>query len=320
LGDRPTVRLSVDTRMLGRLVQRMDPESRLLRAWPLKGGISARMTALEIERADGRTQSLIVRQPGEASVTRNPKAAADQFNVLRILSAAGLPVQTPYYLDEAGEILPTPYLVIEYIAGEPVLTPSDIDDFVQQLAAQLAAIHSLQGSWADLSFLPRQAERLAQMFAARPANLDASSVEGRVRMTLESVWPLPETNDPVLLHGDFWPGNIIWRGGRIAAVIDWEEAELGDRLSDVAITRLDILWAFGVAAMNDFTARYRAMTSVDLVDLPYWDLYAALRPISNIAEWAAVYPDLGRTDITEETMREGHRRFVAQAFEKLSAL
>src|SRR5207245_5037921 len=102
----------------------------------------------------------------------------------------------------------------------------------------------------------------------------------------------------VLLHGDFWPGNIIWRDGRIAAVIDWEEAELGDRLSDVAITRLDILWAFGVDAMHDFTARYRAMTSVDLVNLPYWDLYAALRPVSNIAEWAAVYPDLGSTDIT----------------------
>jgi aminoglycoside phosphotransferase (APT) family kinase protein len=277
------------------------------------------MTGFEIERSDGRTQSLIVRQLGEATLERNPEAAADQFNLLRLLSAAGLPVQTPHHLDQSGEILPTPYLVIDYIEGEPVLTPSDLDDFVQQLAAQLATIHRLRGSWADLSFLPKQAERLAQILAARPAKLDVSSVERRIRKTLEPIWPLPRTNEPVLLHGDFWPGNVIWREGRIAAVIDWEEAELGDRLSDVAITRLDLLWAFGVDAMHDFTARYQAMTSVDLMNLPYWDLYAALRPISNIAEWAAVYPDLGRTDMTEETMREGHRRFVAQAFEKLSA-
>lgn len=136
---------------------------------------------------------------------------------------------------------------------------------------------------------------------------------------MEPVWPLSQTNEPVLLHGDHWPGNILWRDGRIAAVIDWEDAALGDPLDDVAISRLEILWAFGIEAMQDFTARYRAMTAVDFVNLPYWDLYAALRPASKIAEWAEGWPEWGRTDITEATMREGHRRFIAQAVEKLSA-
>jgi aminoglycoside phosphotransferase (APT) family kinase protein len=151
----------------------------------------------------------------------------------------------------------------------------------------------------------------------RPSTLDDPLEEGRIRKALEPVWPLPPAHEPVLLHGDFWPGNILCREGRIAAVIDWEEAKLGDRLSDVAMSRLDLLWAFGIDAMRDFTAHYRAMTAVDLVNLPYWDLYAALRPVSNIAEWAGAWSELGRTDITEASMRAGHKEFITQAFEKL---
>jgi aminoglycoside phosphotransferase (APT) family kinase protein len=122
-----------------------------------------------------------------------------------------------------------------------------------------------------------------------------------------------------LLHGDLWPGNIIWREGRIAAVIDWEEAELGDPLYDVSITRLDLLWAFGIDAMDHFTAHYQAMTGAEFTHLPYWDLCAALRPAGNIGQWAEAYPDLGRPDITAESMRQGHRAFITQAFERLPA-
>lgn len=47
------------------LVHKMDPRSKLLRAWPLTGGGSAQITALEILRSDGRTDKMIVRRHGE---------------------------------------------------------------------------------------------------------------------------------------------------------------------------------------------------------------------------------------------------------------
>ena len=107
------------------------------------------------------------------------------------------------------------------------------------------------------------------------------------------------------------------------AVIDWEDAKLGDPLADLATSRLDILWIFGRDAMQEFTRHYQsimhrsALTS-DFTNLPYWDLSAALRPASAIAEWAAVYPPWGRADITEKTMREGHKWFITQAFRALA--
>jgi aminoglycoside phosphotransferase (APT) family kinase protein len=114
-----------------------------------------------------------------------------------------------------------------------------------------------------------------------------------------------------LLHGDFWPGNVLWKDGQLVGIIDWEDAALGDPLADVANSRLEMLWAFGIDAMQSFTRQYQAMTTIDFINLPFWDLCAALRPAAKFAEWAA-------DDATEKTMRERHRWFIAQAFKKLS--
>ena len=57
----------------------------------------------------------------------------------------------------------------------------------------------------------------------------------RIRDMLASAWPFPRPNPPALLHGDYWPGNILWKDGRLAAVIDWEDACLGDPLVDLAM-------------------------------------------------------------------------------------
>ncbi|HYN89206.1 MAG TPA: phosphotransferase [Ardenticatenaceae bacterium] len=298
--------------MFERVVQRIDPHSRLLRAWELKGGVSARVTALEIERPDGHRKKLVVRQHGDADLRQNPRVAADEFKLLQILQSAGLPAPAPYHLDESGEVFSTPYVVVEYIEGEPVFASSGEGDLVRELAAHLARIHNMDCSALDLSFLPRQEDRCAAALRERPAEVDASLDEGRIRDALESVWPLPRRNKSVLLHGDFWPGNILWRDGQLVGIIDWEDAALGEPLSDLANSRLEILWAFGSDAMLSFTERYSSLTGIDLTNLPYWDLWAALRPIPKLGDW-------GVDAVVEQAMREGLRSFIAQALEDAAA-
>ena len=34
--------------------------------------------------------------------------------------------------------------------------------------------------------------------------------------------------ESVLLHGDPWPGNLLWIGDRCVGLIDWKEAGVGD--------------------------------------------------------------------------------------------
>ncbi len=266
-----------DYHALTRVARRIHPHAELLRTWMLTGGISAQMTALEIALPDGQTRKLIVRQPGEGTLRENPQAAADEFRLLHILQHAGLNVPAPYYVDESGSILPTPYLVIEWIDGQTDLAPADVPDYARQMGEQLAAIHRVDAAAFDLSFLPQR---------------EAGTT---------------------LLHGDFWPGNLLWRDGKLVAVVDWEAAMLGDPLADVGITRLDICMIFGGEAMAAFTAAYRTANPIDFSRLPFWDMRAAERAAPDLARWAAAYPALGRPDITAQTMQAAHSWFVEQA-------
>lgn len=294
------------------LARRLFPRGVLLRAWPLQGGVSARMTALEIEDEAGSVQKVIVRQHGPADRARNPDIAHDEFLLLTALHAAGLPSPAPLDFDETGELLGGPGVVIEYIEGETDFAPAHRDDYLQQFAAQLARIHRVDVSAHDLAFLPQQAETWARIITSRPERLDDSLNEGRIRDALEAAWPWPQCNPSRVLHGDYWPGNILWRDGRLVGIIDWEDAALGDPLADLAISRLDMLWALDMEAMERFTEIYVSLTGIDLDTLPCWDLCAALRPAGQISAWAS-------SSAIGDRMRERHRTFVARAFERLAA-
>lgn len=299
------------------LVQLLAPQSKFLRAWSLTGGISATMTAFAFETATGQTRQMIVRRPSASTLRRNPQAVQVEFKLLQLMHHLGLATPTPYYVDPSGQLFDTPYLVIEYIEGKPEFAPADVADYVFQAATHLAQIHSVDSTKLDLTFLPQQMAGLSQ----RPPTLNETLAEGKIRARLEAVWPRAARNAPALLHGDFWPGNILWQAGKLVGVIDWEDATVGEPLMDLAISRLDMVCIFGVEAMHAFTHHYQARRPMDYTHLPDWDLYAALRFIrlagANLAEWAAFYPPFGRPDITAQTLRKHYQFFIAQAFAQL---
>jgi aminoglycoside phosphotransferase (APT) family kinase protein len=301
-----------------KLVQRIAPGSRLLRTWPLTGGISAEMTVLELEDPEGRISRRIVRQPSSTVLQNNPDAALNEYKLLKALRRSGLATPMPVEFDQTG---PTPYLVLEFIEGKSDFAPQDRPNFAYQLSTQLLKIHNIHRSNHDLAFLPEKSKAVMNRIGIRPYQMDHAFEEGRIREVLETAWPFPHRNADVLLHGDYWPGNVLWRADQLIAVIDWEDACWGDPLYDLAIARLDLLWIFGLEAMTSFTDYYQSGMPIDYTDLPYWDLYAALRFIrlagSHLDEWAAYFHPYGRRDITASTIRTYYDFFIHQAFERL---
>ncbi|MEI0738609.1 phosphotransferase [Paenibacillus sp. JTLBN-2024] len=233
----------------------------------LQGGVSAQVTKLEIELPEGVVRKLLARRHGEADRSRNPHIAREEYKLLQQLTAAGLPVPKPHaVLSSFGD---APLIVTEFVEGESILSLDQIPDAEQQLADRLSDIHRLPWERYELRFLPKQGDRCSAKLKNRPGQLDDSLWEGRIRDKLESVWPLKHTNNEALLHGDFWPGNVIWKDGSIAAVIDWEDAALGDPLFDLANARLELLWASGIRAMEKFTERYQTRNPhLDYAGLP----------------------------------------------------
>ena len=292
---------------LAALVVQIAPGSQLLKSWPLSGGVSAQVTALEILRNDGTLQRWLVRQHGEVDRQRNPRIAADEFKLLQLLRTAGIAVPQPYYVDTTGEMLGSPAIIIEFIDGTSAFSPHDVDDFAYQLARQLHKLHTLDITHLDLDFLPHQQVTIA----APPRQLDESLSEGAIRRTLAQLDPILHANPVALLHGDYWPGNILWQDGQLMAVIDWEDAQVGDPLADVANCRFELCWTVSQEAMDRFTHHYRALSALDFGNLPYWDLRAALRPAGKLSSW-------GLEPESERRMRAAHQTFVEAALARSS--
>ena len=52
-----------------------------------------------------------------------------------------------------------------------------------------------------------------------------------------AVWRDPEKKwkpGMIVRHGDLGPWNMVWKEGRLAGIIDWDMAEPGDRIDDIA--------------------------------------------------------------------------------------
>nr|WP_184130262.1 phosphotransferase [Deinococcus humi] len=273
----------------------METGARLLHFWPLAGGVSARVSALQVCWSGGHVERLVVREYGGRDLQVNPDIARQEFELLRVLVAAGLPVPRPRYAQPG-------LLVLDFAEGTTDFHPADHSGFVRGLATFLARLHAL--STAELAFLPVLTD-----LSPRPEILDDSLSETRIRDALQQFGPPPMAASAVL-HGDFWPGNVLWAGGRLSAVIDWEDASLGDPLADVANARLELLFFLGPDAMHAFTDDYGRQTGTGLAHLAYWDLRAALRPCGKMAEWGLEVELEGR-------MRWRHAQFVDAALARL---
>ncbi|HEY2595719.1 MAG TPA: phosphotransferase, partial [Chloroflexota bacterium] len=301
-GDEP------DEAALRRLLQAIDPGLTLDRAQPLAGGVSARVTRIDAVRPDGSTDALVVRQYGAENLRNDPRSAAHEYELLARPHPLGVAAPRPRHADESGKIIPAPYLVTDLVDGTTVTEPGQVTGspgaFTQQVAATLASIHQAGVGPSDVPYLREILGIATARLGTGPASLDAALDEGAVRAALSRAWPPPQLNQPGLLHGDYWPGNILWRNNTLVGVIDWEDAVVGDPLADVAHARMELTMAFGLAAASEFTTRYtELMPSVKLTALAHWDLYAALRHAGRMTGWGLSPAALAR-------LQAGHREFT----------
>ena len=305
---------------LERLASRIYDDVQLLAWRRMAGGSSARTLELELGLADGGARRVVARQYGERDLSQNPCVAECEYRLLSVAARLGLPTPKPLLLGEPGRDWPSAFIVIERVDGEPDFAPRDLDAHLRQMAGTLAAIHAVDADAAGLDFLPPQADSVASRLRRTPNGAGLGLSQDRIADALRAVWPLRSRNRPSLLHGDFWPGNVLWKQGKLAAVIDWEDARIGEPLSDLANARLELMWAFGWDAARRFTRMYQDAAQVDAAHLPYWDLCAALGTASNfgaIADGWASAPTPGRAAGARE-LRVRHGQFADDALAQLA--
>ena len=93
-----------------------------------------------------------------------------------------------------------------------------------------------------------------------------------------------------LCQGDINIFNYLFRGGEVVAVVDWEQAHIGDARSDVGqLVALSHLKGapFGPAGEASFVQAYQAAAGIEL---PHMDYFRALW----LFELGVIYPNMDR--------------------------
>ena len=245
---------------------------------------------LEAQTADGAAQRLIIKRYEECGGDLAAKARRE-FTALTWLQRNGVPAPRPIYVDEAGAFLGAPLLVSTFVEGAQVWQPTDagIDahHWIQQMATMLARIHRTTCDPAARAFLRNGAATDLWVLGdgLLPEPLSQHRLGVAVWQTIGERLPDLEPVEPSLVHIDYWRGNLLWQEGHIAAVIDWEEASLGDPAEDVAYCRMDLWASVSERLADEFLRCYEQEIGRPIPNLGFWELVAAARPLWRPAGW-----------------------------------
>lgn len=274
------------------------PTYKLKKSEKLLGGVSAEVSKLTLLNKDEQEKVVVLRKYGDLDIKLKPRVANHEFLLLQILQNHGISVPTPLVCDESCTLLPKPYIIVSFAHGAVLNNGNMTSDQCTSLAHKLLQIHTVP---------PKQVPFLEKFQLKKtPEVLDLEMSEDLIRSVLKKT-PEPEYK-PVLLHGDFWPGNMLWEKNKISSILDWEDALVGPALFDVANCRLELLWFSGREAMETFTNAYFENKNWSKENLAYWDLVAALKPCGSLKNW-------GLDSKIQTEMLQKHRMFVEEAIE-----
>jgi aminoglycoside phosphotransferase (APT) family kinase protein len=226
-----------------------------------------------------------------------------EARIQQLLKSRGVPV--PEILAVCGDesILGVPFYVMSYLDGLVITNtiPAALDSAEQRLATSnavvdtLVKLHSVDVTEGDLAsfgrpdgYLRRQVERFSALW-------DINTTRSLPDVGLLGGWladNLPDSQQAAVLHGDYRPGNLMFHRSapaRVAAVLDWEMAAVGDPLADLgyltatyaepgsppspleltAVTRNP-----GYLRRGDVIKRYQAETGLSLDALPWYQALA----------------------------------------------
>ena len=228
-------------------------------------------------------------------------AGASETRVLRELD--GLGGLAPMLLDSdlAGRWSECPTSLISWLDGKADITPTDPDAWATQLGRTLASLHAAPSD--RLSGLPSVFDRRAG---------SRETLGGPVATRIRSAWSQITSSPEVITHSDYWSGNVVWRDGALAGIVDWSGAARGPRGFDVGWCRLDLYLLFDERLADVFLDAYEDATGHPVANLELWDGWAVARSHAIVETWAANYRPLGRADLDEDELRRRHSQWASR--------
>jgi len=291
-----------------------------LARWMDAQGLEPGSEILDVERMAGGTQNVLLRfqRGGRSFVLRRPpphkRANSDETmrREARVLGAlAGTDVPHPALIAACGdeEVLGAAFYLMEPVEGFNPTTglpePHRSDPQLQRaiglsMADGIAALGRVDVAAVGLAdfgkpdgWLERQVERWRSHLRSYDAIEGYPGPEGIPDVDRVAAWldaRRPSTWTPGLIHGDFHFANVLVHPteGRLAAIVDWELATIGDPLLDLG--HVLAMWpapespmplpggaAGALPPRDEVIARYAAGSDRPVDDVDWYQVLACYR-------------------------------------------
>ena len=201
-------------------------------------------------RVGDGTRTWVVRRPPLGHVLATAHDMPREHRVISALAPTDVPVPATYALCEETDVVGAPFYVMQDVPGRPYRTAGELAALgpertrvvSERMVDTLAALHTVDPLSVGLGsfgrpdgFLERQVRRWrGQMERSLTTERPLEAALGD--RLADQVPAASRRSRPGIVHGDFRLDNCLTDDSdRIAAVIDWEMATLGDTLTDVAL-------------------------------------------------------------------------------------
>ncbi|MGH3248181.1 MAG: phosphotransferase family protein [Trebonia sp.] len=267
---------------------------------PLRGRlIAGGRSNLTYAVSDG-TRSWVVRRPPLGHVLATAHDMGREYRVMTALRDTGVPVPLTYALCADPEVLGAPFYVMSKVDGIVYRTADQLAEvgasriraIADQLIGTLAKLHAVIPAEVGLAEFGRPEGFLARQVRRWKKQLDAS--RSRPIGGIDELYALlaadpPDGTPPTIVHGDYRLDNVlVGADDKVAAVVDWEMATLGDPLTDVGLLvvyqRMDRLGEGPMASsapsypsVAEVLARYAKCSGRDLSDLGFYIALASFK-------------------------------------------
>ncbi len=216
---------------------------------PIPEGHSGFTYWVELEGRRG-----VLRLPPPGARIAGPADIPRQARIMAALSAQGLPVPAVVATSEDPVVDGRPFVLMEAILADRV--EQAIDDGSNPLELASSAVEVLRRFQAvpceitgigNEEPMPPLGEVARWTWLMDRAPSELTGQAPRLAQLLLERQPRP--GPPVLVHGDYHFGNMLFDRGRVAAVVDWEIAQLGQPLLDLCCISLSHVSADAVREM-----------------------------------------------------------------------
>lgn len=200
-----------------------------------------------------QTLGLVIRKLKKGSLLSGERNLSQQYRLLELLSnSTSLPVPKVYLLEEDPSIIGGEFMIMERLKGQSyvpwskegkafLFSAATDTGIPKQFTDYLISLHNLnykqvgidtifEDPGVEYGFIDKKIAEFENLYLKYKIIYDPVMTDALEWLKQQR----PAAQRLSIIHGDYRTGNMLYGENQISGILDWEAAEIGDPIMDVA--------------------------------------------------------------------------------------